>query len=183
MAKITDKERVLNVLRRNGGGMTTAAIANKAGVLHPSTRRYLNELRVEGLVTRGATHGTWVVTEQPEPVEVVDTDTVVLTEGEPVPTELDVNARSWYRLSCEGDVAYAQAVDESDAFDQLRAATDEELPRSLVNIELLPEGFELPAGAGVLRDGLMVDADEQTGDEPLSQMEAESDDVAKEEIQ
>lgn len=159
MSKGTDKGRVLAAMKKVGGELTTAKIATKAGALHASTRRVLNELRAEGLVQRGETHGTWVYVPPivSEPVEVVDTDTVQLEAG-PVPAELDVNERRFFKLEAEGDVVYAEAVDADDAFGQLQSAVSDDsdpLPRSIVTIT---EVEAIPEGAPVVRDGAISDA-------------------------
>lgn len=175
---MTDKQRVLKVLVKNNGELTTAKIAAKAGVLHPSTRRYLNELRSEGSVQRGATHGTWIA--GAAPVEVVEPVTEVVSAPvltEAVPAELDVNARPelhWYKLSCEGDEVFAQATDTSDAFQQLRSATDDELPRDIVTIEQLADDFEVPVGASIVGDGMLIEVEPATDDEPVEPVDGGS---------
>lgn len=182
MAHKSDKSRILAALKKMGGESTTARIATKAGALHPSTRRCLNELRAEGLVQRGSTHGTWIYVPPTvaEPVEVVDTDTVQLEAG-PVPSELDVNERKFFKLEAEGDTVYAEAVNEDDAFGQLQSAVSDEedpLPRSIVTITAVEE---IPFDANVLRDGDIVeyiqnvDSDEGGLDEPSSDDEPKDD--------
>jgi len=80
-------------------------------------RRILNELRAEGLVTRGEVHGTWVSTaSQPvvEPVISVDSDTVIFdTDGEDV-DPLDINAREVQgevEIGPEGEANLDEQVD------------------------------------------------------------------------
>lgn len=58
----TEKDRILAVISKAGIELTTATIARLAGILHPSTRRCLNELRADGYAQRGQTRGTWIYT-------------------------------------------------------------------------------------------------------------------------
>lgn len=187
MAKTrTDKDRVLDVLVEAGAELTTAKIATRAGCLHPSTRRILNELRVDGVVRRGAVHGTWItdmIEEEDTPVatelpvvegEILDTPIIEPGQGEPVPSIVDVNARRTYRLDCEGDTVYVEETDESSAFERLQSAisdTENPLPRNLVTIT---EVQEIPIGANVLVDGVMMEAvgddDPQSDDEPKGEL-------------
>ena len=147
----TKKAQVLTLLQR-GPELSLAGICKRIGIPHPSGRRILNELRAEGLVSRGSTHGTWFarqsrIVEEVIPVvdaTVDDVDPLNIEGREDAPEETVVVVLPLFKVEAEGDIVYFEAPSAEDAKNSIVEALG--IPPhylTVTQIDELPEGEEL----------------------------------------